>query len=114
MCPICIELRHVHSLDVFCFIVFQFKHALAARMGKGKEDRIINECPAPFNVSPATVRDGWEQYKENDSRHYENIRDNWAFLQKMHQPILKMKRVFPNSRMDQRMCPDDVAVFVCK
>ena len=95
---------------MFCFLVFQIKHALAARMGKGKESRIINEWAAHFKVTPEVVRDGLEQYNENDSKHYENIRDNWALLQKMHQPISKMKRVFPNSRMDQRMCPDEVAV----
>ena len=79
-------------------------------MGKGKEDRIINEWAAHFKVKPEVVRDGWEQYKENDSKHYEHIRDNWAFLQKMHQPISKTKRVFLNNRRDQLMCPDEVAV----
>ena len=72
----------------------QFKHELAARTGKGKEDRIINEWAAHFKVKPDVVRDGWEQCNENDSKHYEKIRDTWAFLQKMHQPISNMKRVF--------------------
>ena len=77
---------------------------------KGKEDRIINEWASNFKVKPEVVRDGWQQYIENDSKHYEKIHDNWAFLQKMHQPISNMKRVFPNSRRDQIMCPDEVAV----
>ena len=103
-------MRHVHSIDVFCFILFQFKHALAARMGKGKEDRIIKEWAAHLKVESEVVRDGWEQHKENDSKHYENIRGNWAFLQKMHQPISKIKRVFLYNRRDPLMCPDEVAV----
>ena len=69
-------MRHVHSIDAFCFIVFHFKHARAARMGTGKEDRIINEWAAHFKVKPEVVRDGREQYENNDSKHYENIRDN--------------------------------------
>ena len=79
-------------------------------MEKGKEDRITTEWAVHFEVKLEVVRDGWEQYKENDSKHYEKIRDNWVCLQKMHQPISKTKRVLLNSRMDQRMCPDDVAV----
>ena len=91
----CIALNHVHSIDVFCFIAFSVEAcALAARMGKGKTDTIINEWAAHFKVSPAVVRDGWEQYKENDWKHYEKLRDNWHFLHKMHQPISNMKRVF--------------------
>ena len=94
-----------------CFIDFSVQpSALAARMGKGKTDTIINEWPAHFKVSPAVVRDGWEQYKENDWKHYEKLRDNWNFLHKMHQPISELKRVFPNKRSDQLMCPDEVAV----
>ena len=107
----CIALNHVHSIDVFCFIAFSVRaSALAARMGKCKTDAIINEWAAHFKVSPAVVRDGWEQYKENDWKHYEKLRDNWHFLHKMHQPFSKMKRVFPNKRSDQLMCPDELAV----
>ena len=107
----CIALSHVHSIDVFCFIVFSVQApALAASMGKGKTYTIIDEWAAHFKVSPAVVRDGWEQYKENDWKHYEKLRDNWHFLHKMHQPISNMKRFFPNKRSDQLMCPDEVAV----
>ena len=101
----------MHSIDVFCFIAFSVQaSALAARMGKGKTDRIIHEWAAHFKVSPAVVRDGWEQYKENDWKHYEKLRDNWHFLHNMHQPISEMKRVFPNRRSNQVMYPDEVAV----
>ena len=107
----CIALNHVHSIDVFCFIAFSVRaSALEARMGKSKTDAIINEWAAHFKVSPAVVRDGWEQHEENDWKHYEKLRDNWHFLHKMHQPISNMKRVFPNRRSDQLMYPDEVAV----
>ena len=79
-------------------------------MGKGNTYTIINEWAAHFKVSPAVVRDGWEQYNENDGKHYEKLQDNLNFLQNMHQPSSKMKRVYPNKRSDQLMCPDEVAV----
>ena len=73
-------------------------------MGKGTEDKCINEWVVYFKTKPEVVRNGWKQYKSDSTN--KDFTDDFAkcnnsgYFERMHKPIVKGRWTYLNRKYD--------------